>query len=342
MTDGKRSTELDILRLLAMLAVISIHVSTTAVSWTDTLIRNIEFSAATWCVPIYVMISGRLFLAAGKQLPISAYFKKYIARIVVAFAFWSAIYQVMYIAMGAYDGLNWKGILAEYIVGPYHMWFLWMICGLYLATPVLRKIAEDLRVARYFVALFVVFSFLVSYGEALPFIGSILTSVLDSVQLQLFLGFTGYYVMAHVIHNTELSKGKELAIYVLGAVSLVFTCAASTVLAIQSGEPTEYFEQYQKVNVIFTAAAIFTFFDKRVSRVNFTERTRKLFARGAEFSFGIYLIHALFNELTAYIGLGNSVPCAVMVPVLTVLIFVVSAVAVALIRKIPVVGKRIT
>lgn len=217
-----------------------------------------------------------------------------------------------------------------------------MICGLYLATPVLRKIAEDLQIARYFVALFVVFSFLVSYGEALPFIGSILTSVLDSVQLQLFLGFTGYYVMAHVIHNTELSKGKELAIYVLGAASLVFTCAASTVLAIQSGEPTEYFEQYQKVNVIFTAAAIFTFFDKRGSRVNFTERTRRLFAKGAELSFGIYLIHALFNELTAYIGLGSNIRCSVMVPILTVLIFVVSAVAVALIRKIPVVGKRIT
>lgn len=115
MTDGKRSTELDILRLLAMLAVISIHVSTTAMSWTDTLIRNIEFSAVTWCVPVYVMISGRLFLAKEKQLPISTYFKKYIVRIAVAFAFWSAIYQVMYIAMGAYDGLNWKGILAEYL-----------------------------------------------------------------------------------------------------------------------------------------------------------------------------------------------------------------------------------
>lgn len=342
MTHGKRSTELDILRLLAMLAVISIHISTTAQSWTDTLIRNIEFSAVTWCVPVYVMISGRLFLAEDKELPISAYFKKYILRIAIAFAFWSAIYQVMYIAMGAYDDLNWKGILAEYIAGPYHMWFLWMICGLYLATPVLRKIAEDLRVARYFVALFVVFSFLVSYGEALPFIGSILTSVLSSVQLQLFLGFTGYYVMAHVIHDTEFSKRKEVAVYVLGIVSLIFTCAAATVLAIQSGEPVEYFAGYQKVNVIFTSAAIFTFFDKRVSRVNFTERTRRLFAKGAELSFGIYLIHALFNELTAYVGLGNNILCSVMVPVLTVLIFVASAVAIALIRKIPVVGERIT
>ncbi|MCD8019247.1 MAG: acyltransferase family protein [Clostridiales bacterium] len=342
MTDAKRSTELDILRILAMLAVISIHVDTVAQSWIDTLIRNIEFSAVTWCVPVYVMISGRLFLEKRKQLPVSAYFKKYILRIVVAFAFWSAIYQVMYIALGAYDDLNWKGILAEYIVGPYHMWFLWMICGLYLATPVLRKIAEDIRVARYFVLLFVVFSFLVSYGEELLFVGSILASVLGSMQLQLPLGFTGYYVMAHVIHNTELPKKKEVAIYVLGVASLIFTCVASTALAIQSGEPVEYFAGYQKVNVIFTSAAIFTFFDKKVSRVNFTEHTRKLFAKGAELSFGIYLIHALFNELTAYIGLGNNIPCSIMVPVLTVLIFVLCTVAVALIRKIPIIGKQIT
>ncbi len=337
-----RNNAMDLLRILATLAVISIHIDPNSVSWTDTLIRNVEFSAVTWCVPIFVMISGRFFLDSNKELPISIYFKKYIRRIMTAFFFWSAVYQIMYIKLGAYEGLNWKGILSEFLIGPYHMWFLWMICGLYLATPILRKIAEDKKISGYFVILFCTFSFLVSYGEKLPMIGGIIEIIMGDMQLQLVIGFTGYYVMGYLIHQINFSSRQEKYIYIVGMLSLVFSCVASNLLAIKHNEVIEYFAGYQKINVIFTSAALFTFFDKRVSRVTFSPQAEKRIFLLSELSFGTYLVHAIFNEIFGYLGITNHLCASLSVPVFTLIIFAISVCVTVLIRKIPYIGKAIT
>ena len=68
----KRKTEYDILRILAILAVIMIHViGNTFFSMTDVQsvwlnCLNLLNSGLRWCVPVLVMISGALFLAPGK------------------------------------------------------------------------------------------------------------------------------------------------------------------------------------------------------------------------------------------------------------------------------------
>ena len=64
MAEIKRQTELDILRLLATLAVIMIHGGLNPL--TDNLIIKYMYrgmhAAIVWCVPVFFMISGRFFL----------------------------------------------------------------------------------------------------------------------------------------------------------------------------------------------------------------------------------------------------------------------------------------
>ena len=72
----KRETELDILRLMAMLAVIWVHVGgmeTDRLPTSDTDCQWLIFlkSVMTWEIPVYVMISGRFFLDPGRPLPFS-------------------------------------------------------------------------------------------------------------------------------------------------------------------------------------------------------------------------------------------------------------------------------
>ena len=66
----KRETELDILRVLALLAVIWVHVGgmqTRSLPVTDRDCQWLIFlkSLVTWQIPVYVMISGRFFLFSG-------------------------------------------------------------------------------------------------------------------------------------------------------------------------------------------------------------------------------------------------------------------------------------
>ena len=64
MSEIKRQTELDILRLLATLAVIMIHGGLNPL--TDNLMIKYMYrgmhAAIVWCVPVFFMISGRFFL----------------------------------------------------------------------------------------------------------------------------------------------------------------------------------------------------------------------------------------------------------------------------------------
>lgn len=69
----KRSVELDILRFLALLFVVCLHISSS--EWGSTPIMSSEwvqntFWRATWPVPIFVMISGRFFLDSSKIITI--------------------------------------------------------------------------------------------------------------------------------------------------------------------------------------------------------------------------------------------------------------------------------
>ena len=61
----------------------------------------------------------------------------------MAFIVWNVVYYIYGLAAGTYGDLNWKGALSYGFMGPYHFWYLYMIVGLYLITPFLRKIAAD-------------------------------------------------------------------------------------------------------------------------------------------------------------------------------------------------------
>lgn len=343
----KRETELDILRLLAMLAVIWVHVGgmeSKALPTSDPDCQWLIFlkSIMTWEIPVYVMISGRFFLDPDREMPFSK-IRKAIGRLVIAFVFWNVIYQLWYIPNGTYSGLNWKGILSQALIGPYHFWYLYMIVGLYLITPFLRKIAEDKKLSEYFIALFFLFSFLTKYAVELPFIGATLGSMLDSMSMKFVLGYSGYYILGYYLRRYPLADKQERWLYIFGVALLLLGAIANTWQSVREGAYTERYTGYTNPNTIIVAAAIYTLFTKRIGKLTFPEKVTGLISKLSEYSFGVYLIHALVLDFVGTTGMKPSVPHPlVMMPVITLLTFAVTAVLVALIRKIPKVGRKIT
>src|SRR5699024_727254 len=112
---------------------------------------------ATWPVPVFVMISGRFFLDPQRKISIYKIFDKYLKRLIVAFAFWSAIYQVFYAvknyAFGENTLINLNGYIYEFFLGAYHMWYLYMLAGLYLLTPLIRKFTAEKKALIYAIVL---------------------------------------------------------------------------------------------------------------------------------------------------------------------------------------------
>lgn len=339
-----RDIALDLLRLFALGAVIGVHcagMGTAAIPMGERRFLTFVTSILTWQVPVFVMISGRFFLdpqrnVDGKRL------KKAILRLVIAFLVWNCVYQAYYVLSGAYTGLNWRGILTQAIIGPYHFWFLFMMVCLYAITPFLRKIAEDKRLTLYFIGLFLAFEALEYYGTALPALGGVVSEVLGKANFHFALGFAGYYLMGWYLHRWGIPKRLELPLYLLAVMLAVGAGVLTVRRSVLEGVNAEWYTKYLMPNVAVEAAAVFTFFRRRVETIRIPDKAARCIARLSEYSFGIYLVHALAAELLGAAGVSVAVLPALMLPAAVALVFALSAVCVAILRKIPVFGKKIT
>ena len=94
--ESQRIIAFDVMRIISIFAVILLHYSSQRfyISFpsSEWEIRNIYDSMVRWGVPVFVMISGALFLDSNKKLSIKRLFTKNILRIICAFLFWSFIY----------------------------------------------------------------------------------------------------------------------------------------------------------------------------------------------------------------------------------------------------------
>lgn len=340
----QRQTELDILRFLATVAVVVIHmgrIPAVVVLWETARIEG-SIAPLVWCVPVFFMISGRFFLDEEKPLALKKLFQKYILRLIIAFALWSAVYTAYYVLDGTYSGLTIFGILTQYIHGPVYFWYLYATVGLYLLTPLLRRIAGDRKVLAYTLVLFGIYNVTMQYLVYLPKIGGIAESAVSRLRIDLLNGYLGCFLLGHFLYvnREKITKKLEMAIYFLGAALLVLTCILDISISeeLRNGD---FVKQYQKPNVILFSAAIYLFFIKRVSRVCVSEKVRAFFGKTTEYGFGVYILHALVIEFAKFLPVPERAPGLAVMIFGAAAILLVSCLLTALIRKIPCVGKYI-
>ena len=154
---GPRKQFLDVLRVLATCAVVLMHVLTGATDVTDASIvpeyRSLLLSVmdlVTWCVPIFLLISGYLFLNPGRTLTYPVMIKKYCRRIALAILLFGVPYAAseLVVAERTFRIRMIPEALKMTLTGHTwsHMWYLYLILFLYLITPLLKKMLRVLPV----------------------------------------------------------------------------------------------------------------------------------------------------------------------------------------------------
>ena len=154
---GPRKQFLDVLRVLATCAVVLMHVLTGATDVTDASIvpeyRSLLLSVmdlVTWCVPIFLLISGYLFMNPERTLTYPVMIKKYCRRIALAILLFGVPYAAseLVVAERTFRIRMIPEALKMTLMGHTwsHMWYLYLILFLYLITPLLKKVLRVLPV----------------------------------------------------------------------------------------------------------------------------------------------------------------------------------------------------
>jgi surface polysaccharide O-acyltransferase-like enzyme len=298
----QRIIYLDLLRIVGVFAVIVLHVA--AAQWYITpvvsyqwQIMNVFESLTRFCVPLMIMISGVFFLDPDKMLTIKQLYHKYILRIVVAFLFWSLVYAVVNL-VGDYQQtgvIDWLGLLKQVVLGRYHLTFLYYLVGLYMIVPVLRAVTKDLKLSMYYVLLFFSLSLVPNALKAIPFLSAAVSLFMNKFSFSL-VGYAGYMVAGYYLSKVVLSRNHRVLIYGLGVVSVFYTMVMTSWFSIEQLVATSNWYGYLLPTTFLTTCAIFVWFKERFGgRMDIPYAP--FISRLANLSFGVYLVHDLFNIL---------------------------------------------
>ena len=343
-----RTLYFDILRILATFAVIFLHVS--CQSWDmdyfnfDWNVRNIYDSAVRWCVPIFVMISGALFLNPEKHISIKKLYSKNIVRVIVAFFLWSTIYSVYNYIIAEDHSLI--GFVLNIFYGPFHFWFLFMIVGVYISIPVLRQIASNKSMIKYFLIMafaltFVLPLFLSIISKLLPSIISKSEGIVSLIfyyyehfDLMLFAGYSGYFLLGHYL-NTNNCKRLNL-VCVIGIISFVLIVIGSIISINICGTLKNPLYGYLTPFVLFEAIAVFMFVKNLTPRIKFSTKAINMITKISNMCFGIYLVHILVLWLLSHYGIStNKFSAIISIPTISILVFAISLFISSCLYKIP-------
>ena len=349
---------LDVVRFIAMFTVVCCHCTDPFNFYPGTApnIGEIKLWGAIYgsvlrpCVPLFVMITGALLLPVRGDA--STFYKKRIPRVFYPFLIWSVLYNLFPWITGLL-GLNPQIILdffpyageevmqqsfsvsLEYILMiPFnfsilavHMWYIYLLIGLYLYLPVfsawVEKASERAKLM-----------FLLAWGVTLllPYYYRFVSNYLWGTcswnsfgMLYAFAGFNGYLLLGHYLKNLEWSLKKTLAIgipmFAAGYAVTFLGFRHITALPEYTDEMLELFFTYCSLNVVMMTIPVFMLAKK--VKVN-SERMKKALANLTVCGFGIYMIHYFFTGPSVVLMRAIDMPIGLQIPVAAILAFAVS------------------
>lgn len=346
MSQNNRIITFDALRIFAAFAVVCLH--TPGLIWYDSFpsvgwdFCCVFLSLVRWSVPMFVMISGALFLDLSKNIGIKRIYQKNIVRIVYAYLFWSLVFVILTPDLCT----SIKDVLISILKGPAHLWFLKMLIGLYIIIPLLREIVTKKRIEIYFLSLsFIVVFVIPTFLEGLSLFNKTFSDILlegfQTTGLDRVAAFSSYYVLGHFLYSQSLSRRLRWMFYTAGIASFLIVISATFFLSYSAGHPNSFLLDYVNLFTYFETAALFVLFKEKVT--SFSSATRPIIVNVSVCCFGIYLVHPLVKNWLGkfFIFDPSSNTICFMIPLFSLVVFIVSCLLIRIIRYVPYLGKNV-
>lgn len=285
-----------------------------------------------WAVPCFVMTTGALLLEETKEISYKKIFGKYVARILTALIVFCLIFRFFDMFMDK-EPVNievLKNGIYEILTGTSwsHMWYLYLLIGLYFLLPFYKKIAKysDKQELRYLLGVYMIFLSL------LPLSG--IWGISSGFYIHVSTIYPFYLFCGYAVHKKIIEVNKWIA----GIAAVLSTIGIFLLTIVRWRYNIEEMEQlwsYSSILVILQAVGIFMSMD-RIKNIG-SKAGRMLLDKIDRCSFGIYLIHMIFvRAILRYAEFdpyeGNAVLNFIG---LTVIIFIVSYAVTWILKKFP-------
>jgi len=343
-----RNYGLDVLRLIACYMVIQIHTGEfyyignlgNTLNTPDAHIVGWYNSLCRICVPLFVIISGFFLFPVNDS---STFFKKRFSRVLIPFVLWCALYAIYNYFTGSGDIstmlINILKIPVNYGVEIGHLWFVYMLLGLYLFAPVLSPWIQT--AGRKGMELYLI---LWAVAFTLPYIHLIFPEIWGEAfwnhtpMLYYFSGFLGYVVLANYIKRFHMQP--KAWNYVAG-IALVVIGYAITTYGFLHRLPTEKYVNtleltwgFETINIALMSTGVFLM----VKNINIQDPTSvfmRLILDISAKSYGIYLAHIMvLNVYHSWLDSHFS-SAAIKIPIIALSTFITTYLLMKILSFLP-------
>ena len=327
---NNRNISLDLMRILACLAVIVVHTAGTGLMpGRDYPLMSVEWitcfvwrSLSGWAVPLFVMITGSIFLDPLKDVTITKLFKNNILKLLIVLILWSMFYTFFcngeFLPLGMASG---------------HLWYLSMIIGLYLTIPILRYIPEKIR--DYFLLVwlfFLIYDFVAKLYHV---------NVLQELEHYFFTGYVGYLLLGDWCRRHKDNTKLCVAFIVIATIVLALSICISIYMSNLHAETRSSLIHYFSPITVMMAIAVYFMCSMLSVKLIECNKLQNIIKDISFNTLGIYLIH-MFLLIQGYTRVVRFVSNPlIFIPLIVGGVFVLGYVITKVLKKIPFVGKYI-
>jgi surface polysaccharide O-acyltransferase-like enzyme len=203
------------LRVVAIAAVVLVHslsgmVTNEAVQdsltwWVGTALNR----GVSWCVPLFIMISGALLLAPRPGEGAGTFYRRRLGRIAIPLV----VAHAGYLAVRAFldhEALTPQVVIHDLLTAQVYtaLYFFWIILGLYLVTPPLRAIIgqRSPRDVALFGGVALAWMWLVAASVPVTALTGGAPSPWQPAALTLWLPYVGYFVLGYALREVVLDR----------------------------------------------------------------------------------------------------------------------------------------
>jgi surface polysaccharide O-acyltransferase-like enzyme len=332
---------LDAARIIAIFGVILIHVTASVFGdsrsdFYTIQIANAFDSLARISVPLFAMISGSLLL--NTETPLLSV-KNKILKVAFPLVFWSIIYA-LYINNWSPLPFDFFKSIVSIFQSPimYHLWFVYMIIGIYIILPLLHPIAEKLisnqKLSFYFFSLWFLINSLTIY---FPF------SLIKLMAIGDFMSWPGYFILGYYLAYTkqipDISKTALLFVLLLAVL-----CTFGLTWYFNSNTNfiplNEIAYNYFSPNVVIASVAAFLW----LKQLTISNYFAKILSFLSTLVFPVYFMHLLIIAILTGGVLGFSIDQFFIHPIIGILLLTASTLVLSLLlaliaKKIPYLSK---
>lgn len=290
----KRENNIDLLKIVSCLMVISMHVSG---YYAKTIIEgepvfyftvgNIFHNISVVCVPLFIMVSGNFMLGNNNNKIQKEYYIKIYKRIIKPTLYWNIFYVFYSLVRGIglekimdYN-INYLDIFKSFfrLNSYYHLWYMPMIISYLLIVPNLINLKEFIGEKKF-----------KRLGLLLLILGSLIGNNILEIYGGDFIKYLGYFILGYSLKETIKSRKKVL----LSAVSFIILSKIILFLnsqyiingIVKFNWVTNYLSPLVIVNSIF----LYIFF------LNISIES-KIIEKLSIKTFNIYFIHGAISEI---------------------------------------------